>query len=170
MNKTYFKESEKRCLEIFSKWNSDIDFLKTTGATPELSCIDASGETSILRCAIELKNRKEGITTFKDVFVESKKLAYLYLMNTTHNFVPLYINFFNNGKEDDEWPEMIALWHLKRLTDWHYYPSVKTHSNGFEKDEYRERFGLLPDDAAIYRLIDGKYKLVKKIGEKYVDQ
>ena len=150
-----------------SKLNNDIGFVKQFNAMPDKHCMDASGKTDLVSVMMELKNRTGYITSFEDVYIESKKAAYLYFQWITDGFIPLYINFFRNNKKEDEYPEMIAIWRLDKLSNFKYHPNTKTTSKGYGKDEYRERFGLLPVDAVIYRLIDGKYEKIKNIGEDY---
>lgn len=166
MENKYFTESEKEDFEIFKKLNADIGMLHEFNTMPTKHCMDVSGKTDLTKVMIELKNRTGNITSFEDVYIESKKAAYLYMMWVLDNFIPLYINYFRNGKEE-EYPEIIAIWRLDKLSTFKYHPTTKTTSKGYGKDEYRERFGLLPVDAVMYKLIDGKYKKIKNIGEHY---
>lgn len=167
MDKQFFDKNEARDFKILTKLNEDIDFVKSFDNMPYKHCMDASGETDMCKVMMELKNRTCHITSFDDVYIESKKAAYLYFQWVTQGFFPLYINFFNNNKKD-EYPEMIAIWRLDKLSTFNYHPKTKTASKGYQKDEYRERFGLLPVDAVIYKLVDNKYAKIKNIGETYM--
>ena len=166
MEKKYFEENEKRDLEILEKLNNDIKFIKSFSPMPHKHCMDVSGETELCKVMIELKNRTGDIISFDDVYIESKKASYLYMQWIVMGFIPLYINYFRNGKED-EYPELIAIWRLDKLSMFNYHPTTKTTSKGYGKDEYRERFGLFPVDAVIYKLINNKYTKIKNIGEDY---
>lgn len=166
MDKNYFEENEINDLKILKKLNEDIGFIKSFNPMPQKHCMDVSGETDICKVMMELKNRTGYITSFDDVYIESKKAAYLYMQWIVTGFIPLYINYFRNGKED-EYPEIIAIWRLDKLSIFNFHPTTKTTSKGYQKDEYRERFGLLPVDAVIYKLIDNKYTKIKNIGENY---
>ena len=140
--------------------------LKYTAATPYKYCIDVSGRTDLTNVAIELKNRKGKTTSFPDIYIESKKAAFLYFSYFVKGEIPIYINYFNNYK-NDEYPEIIAIWRLDKLSKFSYHPDTVTKSQGYEKTEHRERFGLYIKDAVIYKLINGKYTKVKNIGEEY---
>lgn len=166
MEKNYFEENETNDFEIFKKLNSDIGILQEFNTMPKKHCMDVSGKTDLTKVMIELKNRTGNITSFEDVYIESKKAAYLYMMWVLDNYIPLYINYFRDNKED-EYPEIIAIWRLDKLSTFKYHPTTKTTSKGYGKDEYRERFGLMPVDAVMYKLIDGKYIKIKNIGETY---
>lgn len=166
MNKQFFEDNEEKDLEILKKLNCDVGIMKQFNSMPNKHCMDASGNTDLVNVMMELKNRTGYITSFEDVYIESKKAAYLYLQWITTGFIPLYINYFRNNKEDD-YPEIVAIWRMDKLSTFKYHPSTKTTSKGYGKDEYRERFGLLPVDAVMYKLIDGKYTKIKNIGEDY---
>lgn len=166
-NSKYFVENEKEDLKILKKLNEDIGFIKELNPMPNKHCMDASGNTDLTKVMMELKNRTESITSFEDVYIESKKAAYLYMQWIVTGFIPLYINYFRNGKKDDEYPEIIAIWRMDKLSIFNYHPTTKTTSKGYGRDEYRERFGLFPIDAVMYKLIDGKYIKIKNIGEDY---
>lgn len=165
-NKEYFDTNEEQDFDIFKKLNDDIGILKSFIQMPKKHCMDISGNTDLTKVMIELKNRSGNITSFEDVYIESKKAAYLYMMWVLDNYIPLYINYFSDGKEN-EYPEIIAIWRLDKLSTFNYHPTTKTTSKGYGKDEYRERFGLLPVDAVIYKLIDGRYIKIKNIGEEF---
>lgn len=165
MDKKFFDTNEANDLLILEKLNNDIGFIKEFNAMPYKHCMDVSGKTDLVNVMMELKNRTGYITSFEDVYIESKKAAYLYMQWVATGFIPLYINYFRNGKEDDKYPEMIAIWRLDKLSGFIYHPNTKTTSKGYGKDEFRERFGLLPVDAVIYKLIDNKYTKIKNIGE-----
>lgn len=166
MDKEFFKENELNDLKILEKLNNDIGFLKDFNAMPGKHCMDVSGKTDLVNVMMELKNRTGYITSFEDVYIESKKAAYLYMQWIATGFIPLYINYFRNDKKD-EYPEIIAIWRLDKLSIFNYHPTTKTTSKGYGKDEYRERFGLFPVDAVIYKLINNKYTKIKNIGEDY---
>ena len=167
MNVNYFNTNEKNGIELLTKLNDDVNFLKKHIKMPVKHCVDASGCTDLLNVLIEIKIRKEGICTYDDVYIESKKAAYLYFDWVVNGNIPIYLNGFKYGK-NDEYPYRIAIWRLDKVKRYIYHPKTKTHSDGFEKDEYRERFGLYPKDAAIYELgSNGKYKMVKNIGEDW---
>ena len=49
------------------------------------------------------------------------------------------------------------------VTDYKYYARIRIHSNGYQSDEHRERFGLLYQDAWIYEITEDnkKFKLLR---------
>ena len=60
-----------------------------------------------------------------------------------------------------------AVWKVLKGTDFKYYSRIRTHSNGYQAYEHRERFGLLYCDAWIYEIRDdNKFKLLKRGGRK----
>ena len=166
MNKAHFDYHEENDKKIFDKLNQDIEMLKYNDSTPYKYCVDVSGNTDLTNVLIELKNRKGKPTSFPDIYIESKKAAFLYFSWVVCGQIPIYINYFNNYK-DNEYPEVIAIWRLDKLTQFIYHPDTVTTSKGYEKEEHRERFGVYLKDAAIYKLINNKYTQVKKIGDEY---
>ena len=131
-NQKYFNENELNDLAILTKLNDDIGFIREFNAMPEKHCMDASGKTDLVNVMMELKNRTGYITSFEDVYIESKKAAYLYMQWIVTGHIPLYINYFRNGKED-EYPEIVAIWRMDKLSTFKYHPSTKTTSNPLKK-------------------------------------
>lgn len=160
-DKQYFDETEAECDTMLQQFNADLGVFEQIGRFSVGSVIDVSAMTTTgKKCLIELKMRKNSPFKYDDVFIESKKIAYLLLMKVTEGYEPLYINGFQEGK-------YIAVWRLNKVTDFKYYPSVPIHSNGYGTDKREERFGLKMDDAALFERIDGKYyEIVKRRGER----
>ena len=164
MDRGYFDDNETQDMLLLRKLSTDVGMFSTVGECEKYACADASGITKDGRIAIvELKNRYNEIQDFGDIFIESKKVAYLLLQNITKGHIPLYINFFTV----DGITKHAAVWNLLNVTDFKYYSRIRTHSKGYQSDEHRERFGLLYSDAWIYEVRDdNKFKLLKRGGRK----
>ena len=164
MNREYFADNEANDMLLLRKLSTDVGLFSTVGECEKYACVDASGVTKDGKVAIvELKNRYNEIQDFGDIFIESKKVAYLLLEHITKGHIPLYINFFTI----DGVTKHAAVWNLLNVTDFKYYSKIRTHSKGYQSDEHRERFGLLYQDAWIYEIRDdNRFKLLKRGGSK----
>ena len=164
MDRWYFDENETKDMLLLRKLSTDVGMFTKVGECEKYACVDASGITKDGRIAIvELKNRYNEIQDFGDIFIESKKVAYLLLENITKGHIPLYINFFTV----DGITKHAAVWNLLNVTDFKYYSRIRTHSRGYQSDEHRERFGLLYSDAWIYEMRDdNRFKLLKRGGKR----
>lgn len=164
MDRVYFDENETNDMLLLRKLSTDVGMFSKVGECEKYACADASGITKDGKIAIvELKNRYNEIQDFGDIFIESKKVAYLLLEHITKGHIPLYINFFTV----DGITKHAAVWNLLNVTDFKYYARIRTHSSGYQSYEHRERFGLLYRDAWIYEIReDNKFKLLKKGGRK----
>ena len=164
MDRVYFDENETQDMLLFRKLSTDVGMFSKVGECEKYACADASGITKDGKVAIvELKNRYNEIQDFGDIFIESKKVAYLLLENITKGHIPLYINFFTV----DGITKHAAVWNLLNVTDFKYYSRIRTHSRGYQSDEHRERFGLLYSDAWIYEIReDNRFKLLKRGGKR----
>lgn len=164
MDRVYFDENETNDILLLRKLSTDVGMFSTVGECEKYACADASGITKDGKIAIvELKNRYNEIQDFGDMFIESKKVAYLLLQHITKGQIPLYINFFTV----DGITKHAAVWNLLNVTDFKYYSRIRTHSKGYQSDEHRERFGLLYSDAWIYEIReDNRFKLLKRGGKR----
>ena len=164
MDRVYFDDNEANDMLLLRKLSTDVGMFSTVGECEKYACADASGITKDGKIAIvELKNRYNEIQDFGDIFIESKKVAYLLLEHITKGHIPLYINFFTVGGVTKH----AAVWNLLNVTDYKYYARIRIHSNGYQSDEHRERFGLLYSDAWIYEIRDdNKFKLLKRGGKR----
>ena len=164
MDRVYFDNNETNDMLLLRKLSTDVGMFATVGECEQYACADASGITKEGKIAIvELKNRYNEILDFGDIFIESKKVAYLLLEHITKGHIPLYINFFTV----DGITKHAAVWNLLNVTDFKYYSRIRTHSRGYQSDEHRERFGLLYSDAWIYEIReDNKFKLLKRGGKR----
>ena len=164
MDRVYFDDNETQDMLLLRKLSTDVGMFTKVGECEKYACTDASGITKDGRIAIvELKNRYNEIQDFGDIFIESKKVAYLLLEHITKGHIPLYINFFTV----DGITKHAAVWNLLNVTDFKYYSRIRTHSRGYQSDEHRERFGLLYSDAWIYEIReDNRFKLLKRGGRK----
>lgn len=150
----YFKESEEVCMDKLKQFNEGTGFFKSLtdrNATAEKTVEgDASGYTQDGRMVlIEMKNRNINLFDYETVYINAKKVAKMMLEHSIKNTVPLFIAFFKNGE--------VAIWRLDRLTKYKYYPSVKSYSRGYGRDEYSEQIGLYPEDAIVYENNNGKW-------------
>ena len=164
MDRGYFDDNETQDMLLLRKLSTDVGMFTTVGECEKYACADASGITKDGKIAIvELKNRYNEIQDFGDIFIESKKVAYLLLEHITKGHIPLYINFFTV----DGITKHAAVWNLLNVTDFKYYSRIRTHSNGYQAYEHRERFGLLYSDAWIYEIRDDdRFKLLKRGGKR----
>ena len=164
MDRNFFEENETNDMLLLRKLSTDVGMFSTVGECEKYACADARGNTKDGKVSIvELKNRYNEIQEFGDIFIESKKVAYLLLEHITNGHIPLYINFFTV----DGITKHAAVWNLLNVTDYRYYARIRTHSRGYQSDEHLERFGLLYSDAWIYEIRDdNKFKLLKRGGRK----
>ena len=164
MDRGYFDDNETNDMLLLRKLSTDVGMFTTVGECEKYACADASGITKDGKIAIvELKNRYNEIQDFGDIFIESKKVAYLLLEHITKGHIPLYINFFTV----DGITKHAAVWNLLNVTDYRYYARIRTHSSGYQAYENRERFGLLYSDAWIYEIReDNRFKLLKRGGKR----
>ena len=164
MDREYFDDNETQDMLLLRKLSTDVGMFTTLGECEKYACADASGITKDGKIAIvELKNRYNEIQDFGDIFIESKKVAYLMLQHITKGHIPLYINFFTV----DGITKHAAVWNLLNVTDFKYYSRIRTHSMGYQAYENRERFGLLYSDAWIYEIReDNRFKLLKRGGKR----
>ena len=124
MDRVYFDENETKDMLLLRKLSTDVGMFATLGECAKYACADASGITKDGKIAIvELKNRYNEIQDFGDIFIESKKVAYLLLENITKGHIPLYINFFTV----DGITKHAAVWNLLNVTDFKYYSRIRTH-------------------------------------------
>ena len=163
-NNEYFEKMEEYNYSALTKLNDDAAIFTSTARTVKYSCVDASGTTEKgCQCMMELKRRNLKIEELGDVYIESKKLAYLLLGYVIHNYIPLYINF-TDFEEEDGVPKRVYIWRLDRLTTFNYHPYTTTWSNGYKEVQKQERFGLSLEDAAVYEL-DEKTNAYRMIGQ-----
>ena len=164
MDRNFFDDNETNDMLLLRKLSTDVGMFSKVGECEKYACADASGITKDGKIAIvELKNRYNEIQDFGDIFIESKKVAYLLLEHITKGHIPLYINFFTV----DGITKHAAVWNLLNVTDYRYYARIRTHSSGYQSYENRERFGLLYSDAWIYEIReDNKFKLLKRGGKR----
>ena len=100
MDRVYFDDNETHDMLLLRKLSTDVGMFSTVGECEKYACADASGITKDGKIAIvELKNRYNEIHDFGDIFIESKKVAYLLLEHITKGHIPLYINFFTVDSE-----------------------------------------------------------------------
>lgn len=164
-NTKFADKMEEWDFKVLQKLNEDAHIMIDLAQLPVKQCADASGVTALgSKLLIELKARSEDILKYGDLFIESKKVAYLLLKWLSEGFIPLYINFI--GDTIGDYPKKIIIFKMHKLTDWEFYPKVKTWTELYQKYEYNERFGLKIKDAAIYELVDGKYTLRKWSNDK----
>ena len=99
MDRGYFAHNEANDMLLLRKLSTDVGLFSTVGECEKYACCDASGVTKDGKIAIvELKNRYNEIQDFGDIFIDSKKVAYLLLEYITKGYIPLYIiniYFFN---------------------------------------------------------------------------
>ena len=126
MDSGYFDKNETNDMLLFRKLSTDVGMFSTVGECEKYACADASGITKDGKIAIvELKNRYNEIQDFGDIFIESKKDAYLLIQHITKGHIPLYINFFTV----DGITKHAAVWTLLTLFYFNYYSSIFSYSN-----------------------------------------
>lgn len=161
-NEQFANKMEEWDFNVLKKLNEDAGMMEHLVKLPTKHCADASGTTKLnSKVLIELKARSEDILKYGDLFIESKKVAYLLLEHLIDGFIPLYINFI--GDTIGKLPEKIIIYKMHRLSCFNYYPAVKTWTELYQKFEYNERFGLKLSDGVVFCLNkDGKYVLMNE--------
>ena len=125
MDRVYFDDNETQDMLLLRKLSTDVGMFNTVGECEKYACADASGITKDGRIAIvDLKNRYNEIQDFGDIFIESKKVAYLLLEHITKGHIPLYINFFFFFLIT----KRAAVFILLNVIDFKYFSSIRTHS------------------------------------------
>lgn len=164
MNNNYFNVNEDRDYLMMVDLNSKLN-LTELGQTPCYSHYDASGKTSYGEIVtIELKNRKQnyidgklsGTTYTADtMMIEAHKASTLLFEHVIHGYIPLYINFTNNGTV----AIVFNLTKLKEIPTKRNYNTIT--SKGYERTENGDRLLLPLSDAYIYKKINDKWVSVK---------
>ena len=162
----FFNLMEDYNFLVLNEFNNKNNVFDSLSRLEEYSPADASGITNNKKILIETKARTGNTKSFKDFIIESKKVAYLLLKWLTEGFIPLYINFLDI--ENADMPNKIAIWRLDKLSKWKYIPLSKTWTNGYKKQEVRERFLLSLDDATIYVKEDPWGSYYKIVQDRYV--
>lgn len=157
----FFKRSEDAGWELLQQFNDKLR-LSNLGRTAEKSTFDASGVTNDGRkVAIEIKVRNMSLEgcdrlsgagfTADTMFIEAHKVASMAAAMWTDDYLPLYVNFINNGVV------LYILSQSKGLREEDKLRKIK--SNGYGQFEVCKRYLLPLTDAWIY---DDNYKLIRK--------
>ena len=159
-DKEYFDKMEDYNYEMLTYFNNDQHIFAELDRTKYMHCIDASG-TSKGGCKAYIETKaRTGITSgYDDIFIESKKVAYLTLSYIVDGYIPLYINYMDYADGFDYTldllPHTIMVWRLDKLNKWDYIPYIPTKSGGYKTVQVQERFCLFKSDATVYRLNPG---------------
>lgn len=154
----FFDKMEQNDLQMFEKFNEDVNFFESYTGQPKYSRIDVMA-TSIRNdaCAVELKFRAKPIYYFMDkgVFIEPSKYEALYTEFAMKGKKALYLNFFEDGtaclwKIDDE---------MKFDTT-----QVRIWNEGKKTNEFVDRILLTVESAcATFKKNDeGRWEVLKK--------
>lgn len=162
MNQNYFISSEDEGWGRLQTFNEKTQMFQTITRASEASQWDASGVCNGQKVLIEIKTRQANLTDdFKlsgktffsdDLFIEDYKLGIILLQSEIENFIPIYINFLEDGTT--------IIHNLKKLTSYKLYSNLNIDSKGYQATQSRtNRIGLMLEDATIYSK-DGK--LIRK--------
>lgn len=159
MDKEFFSQQEEIGFEKMYSLNEYFQ-LSDFGRTPEKYDFDASGVTktgSVV--AIEIKNRLnytlEDFKRFGSVVIEPHKLAEMYTAHIFDKYIPLYVNFTEDG--------YAIVFNLTDTKDIKYstsqrYASIQ--SKGYERTEKGGRFEIPMSYAKVYWKDCGEWKRV----------
>lgn len=108
MGAEYRAQAENKCIRLFRWWNNEQQWFSTWTPCETFAPYDVDATTKQGNCVkIELKARDVPSTQFEDYFIEADKLADGLLYASIDGCIPLYINFFTDGK--------VATWRLDEL-------------------------------------------------------
>lgn len=147
--KNFYESQEERDLALLNKLNEREHYFDgaITG-TPQFCHTDAFAKkvysASTRYFTIELKERVQDTSTYKDLFIEPKKLAVLLFNELHNNGEGLYINFCADACYIFD----ISKINVPNLEVKH---NVKIWDEGAKKYKYEDRF-LLPKEYAIKKL------------------
>ena len=155
MNQEYGLKNEEKDYILLKNFNKDILKLNELGRTPEHHHTDASGLTRDgQHINIELKYRNININTYSTMFLESHKAADMLLDYVTLDYVPLYINFLQDGH--------VIVFNLAKLKHRPETVCKYIKSKLYDGFELAKRQMLNMGDAYIYKLKNNEYKLISK--------
>lgn len=155
MNSEYGLKNEKKDYLLLKNFNKDILKLNELGRTPEHHHTDASGITRDgQHINIELKYRNININTYPTIYIESHKIADMLLDYVTLDYVPLYVNFLNDGH--------VVVFNLAKLNHRPKTVCKYIKSKLYEGFELAKRQELDMRDAFIYKLENNEYKLIQR--------
>ena len=153
MNQKFFTTNENEGWGRLQHFNEKTKMFQTLDRAQEFCQWDASGICNDQKVLIEIKTRKAKLTdgirlsgqsfTSDDLFIEDYKLGVMLLQSEIENFIPLYINFLEDGTT--------VIHNLKKLTSYKNYSNLSIESKGYQATQARtNRIGLLLKDATIY--------------------
>lgn len=107
----YYEESEKTDNAYFERFNDYMKWFTITERQGHFNridyyCTDKKGRN----VSVELKLRYNTINTFDSIFIEEEKFSTMINKFNNENFLPLFINFFQNG-------DNVAVWDLRKYAD-----------------------------------------------------
>lgn len=147
----FFDMTEKICSDLLKEFNNQVKWFKYLHENRSGSVIDFSAVDIKDRCvSIELKNRYIKWNQFPTTFIEMHKYAELLHKYSYYHAIPLYINFFENGR-------FVAIWDLTKkidcsITELDIYD--KGHKTVYQKEQ---RICLSNKDAIVYERQNNGY-------------
>lgn len=159
MEKNYFEKNEENGWNLLNQLNNKYGYFTELHHSPSGSTWDVSGYTRDGRkVIIELKTRNAILTpqntvsgvNFNDntLFIENNKFSILLMEHVVDGFLPLYINFLQDGH--------VVIHNLLKLSKYKEDHKTKIVSRGYEKLGGYERncfrLCLYLDDAVIKQL------------------
>lgn len=156
MEKNYFTQNEEKGWNLLNQLNDKYHYFKELTHSPSGTTWDVSGYTRDGRkVIIELKTRNAIMTpqntvsgvNFNDntLFIENNKFSILLMEHVVGGFIPLYINFLQDGN--------VIIHNLLKLNKYREDHKTKIISRGYEKYGGYERncfrLCLYLDDATI---------------------
>lgn len=148
MNNNFFNDMEIIDRGYFEHWNNRMRFFqlitdhKDDYGVIDLTAMDKKGRN----CNIELKTRTCHINTFDTIFIEDKKWEALYNDWQKKNFVPIYINFMQDGHHVwlvDLRPYFTGEKHIDTK-------KVDINNNGYERTDIQQTRYLIPVRDGVY--------------------
>lgn len=140
MGAEYRENSEKKDIRLFRWWNNE--HRQFTDWTPCETFapydIDATSKQGN-RVKIELKYRNAPSTKYSTWFIEADKLADGLLFATIDGYIPLYLNFFEDGK--------VAIWRLDKLKKYPKKHKIHRKNEGYNVDDEMPGYKLPIDEA-----------------------
>lgn len=154
----YFDNQEMKDYNYLCQLNESIQWFTKMKANPKYAHIDAVAKDSLgNKYAIELKER-DGYDYRKltDVFIEPLKVEWLNKAKAK-GAAPIYINFFNEGKD-------VFVWDFRKPLTMNEYKNVRIWDKGKSCYKYQDRFALLFSECTHFQLDSktNKYRLCQQ--------
>lgn len=150
----YYDKSEDKVSQYFENFNSINGWFKNTERQARFSHIDYfCTDTANRNVSVELKLRYEDPFKFDTIFIEPEKYNHLIFAWHSNDYIPLYINFFQNN-------EHMMIWDLRTVGELEK-TTVQIFDPGDEQVKIVERY-LLPIRKGHYYKFNSEKNKYKK--------